>query len=171
MANLWVISDTHFFHENILKFDGGRQEFATVKEMNSFMIERWNSVVKKGDKVYHLGDVAMGPQYQQQIGGVLNYLNGQKRLIVGNHDEIPFLAKGSWFGKVELWRTFKDFGMILSHIPLHDSAFADKWEGRCINVHGHIHRHKAPSKKHYCVCVEQTGYTPINMEELRDAIW
>lgn len=169
MADLWLISDTHFFHSNILKFEGGRGEFKSVEEMNETIVDRWNSVVKKGDKVYHLGDVAMSYK-PDTLGWLLNRLHGQKRLIVGNHDDIKFLSKGAWFGKVEMWRFFKDFGFLLSHAPIHNKSFEDKWDGRCINVHGHLHRKPAPTKKHYCVCVEQTNYTPVNMEKLRDAL-
>lgn len=64
--DIWLISDTHFNHANILKFTDSRTGlpvrpgFESVDHMNEHMIERWNSVVKPGDIVYHLGDVVMG---------------------------------------------------------------------------------------------------------------
>ena len=65
MKDIWVTSDTHFRHANILKFkdsDGNlvRPGFEDVDAMDEHMIERWNSVVKPGDMVYHLGDVVLG---------------------------------------------------------------------------------------------------------------
>lgn len=170
MPDLWLISDTHFFHSNILKFEGGRGEFKSLEEMHETIVDRWNSVVKKGDKVYHLGDVAMSYK-EDTLGWLLNRLNGQKRLIVGNHDEISVFTKGSWFGKVQSERYFKDFGFLLTHRPAHESGFKDKWDGRCINVHGHLHRKPSPTKHHYCVCVEQINYTPVNFEELSNDLW
>jgi calcineurin-like phosphoesterase family protein len=167
MSNIWLTSDTHFFHENILKFDRGRPEFASVEDMNEFMIDRWNSVVKPGDKVYHLGDVAMGPGMLKGMNSVMNRLNGSKRLVIGNHDQVPWIANGGWFQKVMLWRNFKEHGLILTHLPLHAQTLDEKWEGKAINVHGHIHRKAAPTEKHRCVCVEQTGYTPVHIEEVR----
>lgn len=166
MSNIWVTSDTHFFHENILKFEGGRPEFSSVEEMNEHMIFCWNSVVRQGDKVYHLGDVAMGPGMREGMGALMSRLNGSKRLIVGNHDDIPWLSRGNWFKKVMLWRNFKELNIVMTHLPLHESSMKERWEGKVLNVHGHIHRQPAPSGKHHCVCVEQTDYIPVNLEDL-----
>src|ERR1700692_3925644 len=87
MANeVWVISDQHFDHGNILNFQksGGHKlrEFKDVNHMNEYMIEKHNSVVRPQDKVYCLGDFAMKDR------GILyaRRLNGHKRLILGNHD-------------------------------------------------------------------------------------
>ena len=52
----WVISDTHWYHENIIKLC--HRPFLSAKEMNEKLIENWNSVVSRDDTVYHLGDVA-----------------------------------------------------------------------------------------------------------------
>ena len=66
MANIWVVSDCHFGHNNVLKFkdDDGNlirgSKFSSIEEMDEHLIERWNSVVKAGDKVYNLGDVYFG---------------------------------------------------------------------------------------------------------------
>ena len=53
----WITSDTHFFHNRIIQYED--RPFANAMEMNEQMIERWNSVVRKDDLVYHLGDVML----------------------------------------------------------------------------------------------------------------
>lgn len=165
MADIWFTSDTHFNHKNILKFtdfEGNRvRSFDSVEEMNETMIGRWNSVVKPGDKVYHLGDVFFGPK--NEFKSMWPRLNGSKRLVVGNHDDIKFLSSGGFFQKVMLWRIFKDFNFTCSHLPLDVSTLR---EGTTFNVHGHIHQNKSPSPEHICICVEQTNYTPVHLEEL-----
>ena len=75
-------SDTHFCHEWTLKM--GLRDFPDIKTMDKVMVDNWNSVVKPGDTVFHLGDFAFGKK--QQINNVLYRLNGQIHLIYGNHD-------------------------------------------------------------------------------------
>jgi calcineurin-like phosphoesterase family protein len=96
-------------------------------------------------------------------------LMGQKRLICGNHDPIKMLSSGGFFAKVELWRVFSEFGLILSHIPLHSSGlYRGAGEGQqMLNVHGHIHQNPSPPGPYRNVCVEHTDYRPVNIEELR----
>lgn len=166
MSNIWVVSDTHFNHANILEFTGedGKcfRKFKDLDHMNETMIENWNRVVKPQDKVYHLGDVYFGNQ--QDAEKILSRLNGKKRLIVGNHDVI--YGKGNvlqkHFQKLHMWRLFKEFNMLLSHVPIHETSFR-KVE---YNVHGHIHEKNSPSKQHINICVEKTGYTPVNIEDV-----
>jgi calcineurin-like phosphoesterase family protein len=89
MSNTFLISDTHFGHENILTFkrtDGTllRPGFVDIKDHDHEMIKRWNMIVNKNDKVYHLGDVGfMNFAYVKEI---FDQLNGTKVLIKGNHD-------------------------------------------------------------------------------------
>lgn len=85
MINQWFTSDTHFGHENIIKFSG--RPFDNVKEMNEALLTYWNETVKPEDTVYHLGDVAMGHfddswEYVKKLHG--NIIN----LIIGNHDRV-----------------------------------------------------------------------------------
>ena len=174
--DIWVISDTHFDHANILNFTDreGRPTrgalFSDVDDMNEVMIHNWNSVVKPGDKVYHLGDVLFGTRKQEWMDTNMPRLNGHKRLIVGNHDNIKFHAKGGWWGKIDLWRMWPEFGLLFTHVPVHNSTLGESHrfgEGSMVNVHGHIHQNPSPTEFHRCVCVEQINYTPINIEELR----
>lgn len=168
MANVWVTSDTHFNHENILKFtqpDGSKvRDFNDLEEMNETLIDNWNRVVKPGDKVYHLGDVFFGSK--EAFAKLWPRLNGKKRLVVGNHDDVKFLTSGSFFPKAMLWRKFEH--VLLTHVPVHPSALGEgRFGGKTVlNVHGHIHANKSPEGPYRCVCVEQTNYTPVNFEEL-----
>ena len=52
--------------------------------MNEYIIQRWNSVVKNDDTVYHLGDVGFGSV--ETVKSLVGMLNGTKILIRGNHD-------------------------------------------------------------------------------------
>ena len=181
MKDIWVISDTHFRHQNILKFTDSATGnlvrghlFKDVDEMDEHMIEKWNSVVKQGDIVYHLGDVVMGDK--EWFKKNWPRLNGSKRLIVGNHDDIKFLSAGGFFSKVGMWRMFPEFGLMFSHVPLHQSNLlrltekGGKWPDDCeslLNVHGHIHQNPSPEGPYRNVSVEAVDYTPVNIDELR----
>lgn len=177
---IWVISDTHFNHSNILNFtdENGkyiREGFKTAEQMNEFMTERWNSVVKPGDKVYHLGDVYMGGGFPREYTEkLLSNLNGRKRLILGNHDNGKDQILQRAFQKIDVWRMFTEFGLLLTHVPVHPSTLKEgrfsghgKPQLKMLNVHGHIHANPSPEGPYKCVCVEQIDYTPVNIEELR----
>lgn len=158
MTNIWLISDTHFNHENIIKYCS--RPYKTTTEMDWDMVEKWNSVVKPNDHVYHLGDVFMNAP-KGYIENLLSQLNGKKRLILGNHDNGQDQILHRHFEKIMLWRNFDK--VTLSHIPLREESIPGK---NRINVHGHIHQNKSPDGPYKCVCVEQINYTPINLEEI-----
>ena len=166
MSDIWLISDTHFNHRNILTFndDEGnpiRPGFANVNEMDEYMIDRWNSVVKDGDIVYHLGDVYFG-----ELGQLLNRCHGRKRLILGNHDNGKDQNLLRSFGKIQMWRMFPEFGLLLTHVPVHESSLVRK-DFTMRNVHGHLHQRKIADERYVNVSVEQINYTPVHIEELR----
>jgi calcineurin-like phosphoesterase family protein len=56
--NLFFTSDTHFFHEGIIRFCN--RPFGSVEEMNETLIRNWNEKVPEDGTVFHLGDFAMG---------------------------------------------------------------------------------------------------------------
>jgi len=161
MADVFVISDTHFGHENILKFthDGKPlRPFSSLTEMHVHIIEKWNEVVKPGDKVYHLGDVAFSREGLKLMG----VLNGKKRLIRGNHD----LYRTSMYTKYfyEIYGVRQINGIWLTHVPMHPhSVEPDGVKG---NIHGHLHANILDNKKYKNVSVEAVGYTPVNIEEV-----
>ena len=78
----FFISDTHFCHTNILKYDN--RPFSSIEEHDENLIENWNSRVTNKDIVYHLGDFGFGQK--DKLQDIFNRLKGRKRLIRGNHD-------------------------------------------------------------------------------------
>lgn len=167
---IFVISDTHFGHQNIIKYCN--RPYRNYLLMDQDIVERWNSVVKPEDIVYHLGDVYMQCS-KGYIENILGRLNGRKRLVLGNHDNGKDQILQKYFQKIMMWRMFPEFGLLLTHVPVHESSLSrgatgnEKNPPKLLNIHGHIHEKPSPSKDHRCVCVEQINYIPISIEDLR----
>lgn len=162
MRNIWVVSDTHFNHENIIKYCN--RPFSDVWDMNEILIQNWNAVVKDSDIIYHLGDVYMGDG-AHWFQSIAPRLRGRKRLILGNHDNGKDQTLQKVFQKIVLWRVFREFGLLLSHVPVHPNTLNDRWP---VNVHGHIHNNENDYGPQYRnVSVEVIDYTPVNLESLR----
>lgn len=160
--NIFIVSDTHWGHENILKFTDSKtgdriRLFESLEEMDELMVENWNKTVKDEDIVYHLGDVYFGNGHK-----VLPRLRGRKRLILGNHDN----GKSSYiqcnFQKVLMWRMFPEFNCVLTHVPIHESGLYKVQ----YNLHGHIHQNASPTDRHINCSVEVQNYTPKAIEDL-----
>lgn len=167
MASIYVISDTHFGHANILNFKNKDGEplrvFDDVHHMDEYMVEKWNSVVTPQDKVYHLGDVLV----KSADWKILGRLNGHKRLILGNHDYANMRLYAPYFEDVYGTRLLD--GLLMSHIPVNRLSF-----GRAIaNVHGHVHNNVPDDhygKEYVNVSVEVLDYIPIEWETLKKKI-
>ena len=79
--SIWFTADFHFNHANIIKPDFCNRPFDDVEHMNEALISNYCEVVQPGDRVYILGDFAMGDPTR-----FARSLPGEKFLILGNHD-------------------------------------------------------------------------------------
>lgn len=166
---IFIISDTHFSHANIIKYCN--RPFNDIEEMNETIINNWNDVVGKNDIVYHLGDFAL---CNNELKELVSRLNGKIYLIKGNHDRktMTFYANAG----LEVLPTqtlLKKYKLILSHRPLMDEQIPNGY----INVHGHIHNKKIQDElpesiysreKHINVSVDVTNFIPININQLNN---
>lgn len=157
---VFLISDTHFGHANIIKY--AERPFDSVEEMNEAMVENWNSVVKQGDKVYHLGDVTMNSKSLD----ILSRLNGRKVLIKGNHDTQKLKFYTPHFYDIRGSHELDNF--ILTHIPVALEQSARYPQG---NIHGHLHEKNMDNHWYINVSVEQINYTPIAFDDIRQRIY
>lgn len=160
----WFISDTHFFHTNMLKFvdDKGHRirPFDSLEDMHELMIKNWNSVVGPNDYVYHLGDVTF--QYHGAFNNLMHRLNGDKRLIIGNHDKVKQAGLLNHFSKAMIWHGFKEEDFTATHFPHRLESLRDGH----FNVHGHIHQAHLEDPHYINVSVEVRDYTPVHMDTI-----
>ena len=80
----YFTADSHLNHASLLR--NLRPGFASIEEHDELLIEAWNSTVRPGDTVYHLGDFSLSkdPAY---LARTFRRLNGRRKvLVVGNHD-------------------------------------------------------------------------------------
>lgn len=83
MSKVFFTSDTHFGHNNIIKYSG--RPFKDANHMDEMLIKTWNATVSEDDEVYHLGDVSL-TGFEKTLE-ILNRLNGKIYLIKGNHEK------------------------------------------------------------------------------------
>lgn len=166
---VYFIADTHFGHNNII--ESCNRPYYNVQEMNSDMIQKWNSKVKKCDTVYILGDMFRRCENPENI---LLQLNGEKHLIMGNHDKewLDEAVAEKYFKTVNslLESSFDLFQAILCHYPLATWRHPKD----TYMIHGHIHT-DTNSDYWHLLCsnprilnagVEINGYEPVTLEEL-----
>ena len=144
MSNIFLISDIHFDHENILNFTN--RPYDNVGDMNEDIIEKWNRVVDKRDTVICLGDWGMSSSSYK----FAHRLKGYKRLVMGNHDTGSLKHLLPYFGSVH--GSLSKRGMLLTHMPV----MMDKYHSYHCVVHGHIHDKS--------MNIEDKRYININMD-------
>lgn len=168
----YFISDTHFNHENIIKYCN--RPFVDVKEMNETLIKNWNANIKEEDTVYVLGDFICGPA--DTIPAILPRLNGHIVLVRGNHDTTTKLNiyKELYKDKVEvkdiLYLKHGGLWFVCCHFPITDEAFfkmVTEDNSEVVMVHGHVHE-KAPfadeERNIFNVSADATNFMPVPID-------
>lgn len=127
------IADMHFDHGNCIAFDA--RPFRDTEHMNEEMIARWNSVVKPEDHTYILGDFCW--KKEDRWLELLPRLNGQKTLILGNHDIGPNKSR-RFFADVKDYKVVDDNGrkVVLCHFPM--PCYRNHFYG-WYHLYGHVH--------------------------------
>lgn len=168
---IFITADLHLGHANIIRYCG--RPYRDVNEMNEDLIRRWNSVVSDNDRVFFLGDFALGDTERTIRWG--QRLNGRKVMIYGNHDHHkPKVYYEAGFEHVSKWPIVIQNRFLLSHAPMFAGSDSGVDTGELINIHGHIHdkvdQGPTISAKSACVCVERWDYTPVELRILEQEI-
>jgi calcineurin-like phosphoesterase family protein len=172
MSKVWVTSDNHFFHKNIIEHSN--RPFNSLEQMHPAMIDNINKVVHQEDTLYFLGDIALTSK-AYQVYNLIDRINCNRiRIVRGNHDK---WAMGDTFGtvhrKVEWIKDYfelKGFSrfIVMSHYPF--STWNRSHYGS-LNLHGHCHGGKDIENVgtgRYDVGVDANGhnYRPILINDI-----
>lgn len=165
--------------------DSKRKELEAigVTEMNAALVERHNSVVKKGSRVYNLGDFILNCTLEQALA-IRKMLNGQHFLLEGNHDGIAVeMAKhAAWLWVKQQKRIDVQIpaGIVGATQTKHKIALSHyaqlTWHGSNKGVwqlYGHSHNQLEgwkevvlPTLLSFDVGVDCWDYTPVSLEQV-----
>lgn len=158
------ISDLHFFHKNIIRYDN--RPWQDPGTMNSEMIQIWNEHVDPTDVVYILGDVVWSKKVEDWID-ILGKLNGLKIIIKGNHDRSQILNKLVEKDIIKSWShqeivNDKDRFVVLNHSPM--PFFVNMHHDNYHHLYGHVHiSFDYQIVKHVRKQIEELYLHPIRM--------
>lgn len=163
---VWFTADTHFGHENIIKYC--ERPFESLEQMNQILIRNWNERVKKDDIVIFLGDFCFkNTKHGKKGEGSLNkaeyymsLLNGQKVFVKGNHDNNNFL-------NTKITSLVMEFAGEIFWCVHNPQDFNSSYK---INLCGHVHQHWKIKKWGNTflvnVGVDAWKFRPVNIQEI-----
>ena len=150
----FVTSDLHFNHDKII--DYCERPFKHIDEMNTALIDNWNSVVNWNDTVFHIGDFSFGNSQHY-----INRLNGKIIFIKGNHDDVNLT-------RIEnLHFNYGGLDIFMAHDPA--LAFISPVKHM---ICGHVHNlfkelNQKKSTKHIINAgTDVWNYTPVNIDSI-----
>lgn len=160
-AQKFVISDLHLGHTNMAIKRG----FSSVEEHDETIIEKWNSVVRKGDTVWVLGDLTME---KATVYPKLSSLNGYIKVVGGNHDT-PNHSKKMLEYVNGICGVYGMGEFVLSHVPVHPSMLTtpERWR---YNIHGHMHEETVGDPRYVNVSCEKVDYMPVTFDLIKYAL-
>lgn len=151
---LWVITDTHINHYDMIKSCGRPDNFSYL------ICANWRRMVTPTDTIIHLGDCAWGSK--ESMNRLLK-LPGKKILVRGNHDRMSldrYMRMGWDFAADSIVMKLNGITILFSHQP--------RWGHRAdINIHGHFHdlHREAFDRMYLPLSLEAMGYMPIALDE------
>ena len=173
----FLIADTHFLHNNIIKYCGRPYHY------NELLEENMRKTLTRDDVLIHLGDICLGRDAYVHAR-YINPLPCKKILIRGNHDKqsSKWYLEHGWdvvFEKT-MYLLTKYGNVILSHKPIWPIPKFYRY-----NIHGHLHNKKPRTwrclllkmanwfvgKRHILVSVEDLNYRPVALDNLIGQHW
>lgn len=174
---VFFTSDTHFYHTNIIEFC--KRPFMDIEGMNETLIANWNKVVGTNDIVFHLGDFCLGDS--AKWNRLLDRLNGEIYLILGNHDLKNFRKSyAERFKSVAMQMNIEvdNQKICLNHYPFlcYDGSYDGVWQ-----LFGHVHTNRNHTGNdtallkmlfptQYDVGVDNNDFTPVSFAQVKEVI-
>jgi len=176
MGKTYFTACPHFGHTNILHLGKGRP-FTSIKEHDETIINNWNSAVKPEDTIYVLGDFQF-KGFNRDIKDLLSKLNGNKHLILGNHDNFSEHRDAGWISIKDYKRTKlklnsgEELNVVMFHYPILE--FDGAWKDNTVHLFGHVHENSPEYQeliqglgfKAYNVDLATNGFYPIDLETI-----
>ena len=164
---LWFSADWHYLSKNIISHCN--RPFNSMEEMDEILVSNFNSKVAKGDMVYLLGDMCWGHNNYENF---FKRLNGQKIIILGNHDNEQcyrkLLINHTIAGLYHVKNITIDNNYVwLSHYchRVWNRSFHESF-----HLFGHSHSTLKTNNRSMDVGVDNCNFFPISWEEIYEQL-
>ena len=154
-------ADEHYGHANVIRFC--KRPFTDVNDMTERLIENHNAVVRKGDCVYHCGDMFWRTVSIPEANRIMDRLNGKHYLLVGNHDEVAKAIAGRFEWVRECALIHAPTRVWCSHYAHRSWPDSHKFS---YHVYGHTHNELSDYRYSTDVGVDTKGYAPFSYDQL-----
>lgn len=124
--------DQHHGHELMMRLRG----FSSVRDMEDALIENHNAVVRRHDRVFHVGDMFFRCEPKRKRA-ILEKLHGQHFLIIGNHEDADTLSM-KFAGPPQQYMLLKSGGARLFLAHLAHRVWYGQTKG-ALHLFGHSH--------------------------------
>jgi calcineurin-like phosphoesterase family protein len=156
---IYFTSDMHLGHKRIIELS--KRPFSTLEEMDQTIIDRYNSVVKKGDTVYDLGDFSFTNPKKY-----LDRFNVPSIRIKGSHD---YDIKEPRMLVIKPKDLVDEYGspliITLCHYAMRswEISHYGSW-----HLYGHHHGLLEPYGMSFDVGVDCWNFYPVSLEQVKE---
>lgn len=157
----YFTADPHYYHDPIIEMC--KRPYKSGHHMHKDMIRKFNERVSPNDDVYIIGDLSPSKD-KEPIRRIVHKLNGNKHLILGNHDclnPFDYVDMGILTVHTALEIRFRNIDYIL----VHDPAISQIDRSRLF-LCGHIHDLFKQQKNCINVGVDVNDFYPMSEEQI-----
>jgi len=166
----YYTSDWHLNENRIFDFNPFFRPFKSIEEQNNTIINNVNSIVKKTDTLYHIGDVSM------DIDGIklLSQIKCDNIVLIEGNYDTPFLDELEKYD-IEIWKhqvSFINNGdkiqhLFMQHEPIEVLKFLkNNPNNGHFGICGHIHGLWKVQKNMINVSVDAWHFKPVSEKEI-----
>lgn len=175
----YYTSDWHLGHHKLI-VEYGKRPFSTTEQMDRAIIDNMKARLRKGDRLYILGDVSFLPM--AKAAPLLRELKRDTQaefyLVPGNHDPDDLLDLRDYDGERGSPRFWKDVSplmevrdnrrkVILCHYPMKtwNKSHRPAEKGGAYHLYGHEHGGVQGTTRCMDVGVDPCGFQPLTLDQ------
>lgn len=149
-------ADEHYGHRNIIEYCN--RPFESVEDMDKWLIENHNSIVKPDDVVVHAGDFTLKGMAEAML--YRDRLNGNHIFLRGSHDR--------WTNDFtpHIWeKAIEGHYIVVCHYAM---RVWPRSHYNSIQLYGHSHGRLQPIGKQWDIGVDNNNFYPVSMKKLKE---
>jgi len=161
MNNVWLSADWHIGHKKII--DLCYRGFASIEEMDTYILMKYFDQTKRGDTIYILGDLSMNKTIAENVMQDITK-DRSVHIILGNHD----------YKFKNMYAKYCASVSSLKHVKVHEHRIVmchyamRVWFGSrkgTFQAYGHSHGTMRPTGKQWDVGIDNNNMELLHVDK------